>query len=268
VDFDNRIVNRLLAVWQEKVGRPFDGDRVAMSRLVDAAERAKCALSERTEFDLQLPFLATVDGQPVSFEARLVRDEIVALVEPLVDRTLEVCREVLAAKGLEAKDIDEVLLVGGQSRMPLVRQKVEALFGKPPSKAVHPDEAVAIGAALLAHSIGSAEGVVLIDVLPMGIGVGLPGGRVKTIVERNTPLPVRKQYGLATTRDGQTEFELVVFQGDHTETARCEYLGTVKLAGLPAGPRGMVKLAVTFELGAESLLTVTARELHSGRQAR
>jgi molecular chaperone DnaK len=266
VDFDNRIVNRLLAVWQEKVGRPFDGDRVAMSRLVDAAERAKCALSERTEFDLQLPFLATVDGQPVSFEARLVRDEIVALVEPLVDRTLEVCREVLAAKGLEAKDIDEVLLVGGQSRMPLVRQKVEALFGKPASKAVHPDEAVAIGAALLAHSIGSAEGVVLIDVLPMGIGVGLPGGRVKTIVERNTPLPVRKQYGLATTRDGQTEFELVVFQGDHPEAARCEYLGTVKLAGLPAGPRGMVKLAVTFELGAESLLTVTARELHSGRQ--
>ncbi|HET6923092.1 MAG TPA: TIGR02266 family protein [Anaeromyxobacteraceae bacterium] len=266
VDFDNRIVDRLLAVWREKVGRPFDGDRVALSRLVDAAERAKCALSERAEFDLQLPFLATVDGQPASLEARLTRDEIEGLVEPLVDRTLQVCQEVLAAKGLEAKDIDEVLLVGGQSRMPLVRRKVQALFGKPPSKAVHPDEAVAIGAALLAHSIGSAEGVVLIDVLPMGIGVGLPGGRVKTIVERNTPLPVRKQYGLATTRDGQTEFELAVFQGDHPEAARCEYLGTVWLADLPAGPRGMVKLAVTFELGAESLLTVTARELHSGRQ--
>jgi molecular chaperone DnaK len=266
VDFDNRIVDQLLAVWQEKVGRPFEGDRVAMSRLVDAAERAKCALSERTEFDLQLPFLATVDEQPVSFEARLTRDEIVALVEPLVDRTLEVCSEVLAAKNLEVKDIDEVLLVGGQSRMPLVRRKVEAFFGKPPSKAVHPDEAVAIGAALLAHSLGNAEGVVLIDVLPMGIGVGLPGGRVKTIVERNTPLPVRKQYGLATTRDGQTDFELAVFQGDRPEAARCEYLGTVKLAGLPAGPRGMVKLAVTFELGAEALLTVTARELHSGRQ--
>ncbi|HYQ80768.1 MAG TPA: TIGR02266 family protein, partial [Anaeromyxobacteraceae bacterium] len=266
VDFDNRIVERLLGDWQERQGRPFEGDRVAMSRLVDAAERAKCALSERAEFDLQLPFLATVDGQPVSLEARLTRDEIVGLVEPLVDRTLEVCQEVLAAKGLAPKDIDEVLLVGGQSRMPLVRQKVEALFGKAPSKAVHPDEAVAIGAALLAHSLGNAEGVVLIDVLPMGIGVGLPGGRVKTIVERNTPLPVRKQYGLATTRDGQTDFELVVFQGDHPEAARCEYLGTVKLAGLPAGPRGMVKLAVTFELGAEALLTVTARELNSGRQ--
>ena len=266
VDFDNRIVERLLAVWREKVGCPFDGDRVAMSRLVDAAERAKCALSERAEFDLQLPFLATVDGKPVSLEARLGRDEVVGLVEPLVDRTLEVCQEVLSAKGLSPGDIDEVLLVGGQSRMPLVREKVEAFFGKAPSKAVHPDEAVAIGAALLAHSLGNAEGVVLIDVLPMGIGVGLPGGRVKTIVERNTPLPVRKQYGLATTRDGQTEFELVVFQGDHPEAARCEYLGTVRLAGLPSGPRGMVKLAVTFDLGAEALLTVTARELNSGRQ--
>ncbi|HEU4384670.1 MAG TPA: TIGR02266 family protein [Anaeromyxobacteraceae bacterium] len=266
VDFDARIVERLLRAWQEKTGRPFEGDRVAMSRLVDAAERAKCALSERAEFELQLPFLAAVEGEPVSLETHLTRDEIVALVEPLVDRTVEVCREVLAARNLEAKDIDEVLLVGGQSRMPLVRQKVEAFFGKPPSKAVHPDEAVAIGAALLAHSLGNAEGLVLIDVLPMGIGIGLPGGRIKTIVERNTALPVRKQYGLATTRDGQTEFELVVFQGDHAEAARCEYLGTLKLAGLPAGPRGMVKLAVTFDIGAESLLTVTARELNSGRQ--
>ena len=129
-----------------------------------------------------------------------------------------------------------MLLVGGQSRMPLVHQKVAAFFGKQPSRAVHPDEAVAIGAALLAHSLGSAEGVVLIDVLPMSIGIGLPGGRVKTIIERNTPLPARKQYGLATTRDGQTEFELVIVQGESPDAAECEYLGTVRLAGLPSGP--------------------------------
>jgi molecular chaperone DnaK len=150
--------------------------------------------------------------------------------------------------------------------MPLVHEKVAAFFGRPPSRSVHPDEAVAIGAALLAHSLGNAEGIVLIDVLPMSIGIGLPGGRVKTIIERNTPLPARKQYGLATTRDGQTEFELVVLQGELGDSAQCEYLGTLRLEGLPPGPRGMVKIAVTFELGAECLLTVTARELNSGRQ--
>jgi molecular chaperone DnaK len=266
VDFDSRIVDRLLAAWETRTGAPFAGDRVALSRLVDAAERAKCALSERTEFPIQLPFLAMKDGQPLSLDTVLSREEIVALVEPLVDRTLEVCRDVLAAKGLEAKDLDEVLLVGGQSRMPLVHEKVAALFGKSPSRAVHPDEAVAVGAALLAHSLGSAEGVVLIDVLPMSIGIGLPGGRVKTIIERNTALPARKQYGLATTRDGQTEFELVVLQGEGPRAEACEYLGTLRLEGLPPGPRGMVKIAVTFQLGAECLLTVTARELNTGRQ--
>jgi molecular chaperone DnaK len=266
VDFDARIVARLLASWQERTGGPFSGDRVALSRLVDAAERAKCALSERTEFPIQLPFLALQDGQPISLDTVLSREEIVELVEPLVDRTIQVCRDVLAAKGLEPKDVDEVLLVGGQSRMPLVHEKVAAFFGRPPSRAVHPDEAVAVGAALLAHSLGSAEGVVLIDVLPMSIGIGLPGGRVKTIIEQNTPLPARKQYGLATTRDGQTDFELVVLQGESSEASGCEYLGTLRLADLPPGPRGMVKIAVTFELGAECLLTVTARELNTGRK--
>ena len=266
VDFDTRIVDRLLEVWAERTGAPFAGDRVALSRLVDAAERAKCALSERTEFQIHLPFLATRDGAPIGLETALTREDVVRLVEPLVDRTLEVCREVLEAKGLGAKDVDEVLLVGGQSRMPLVHDKVAGFFGRPPSHSVHPDEAVAIGAALLAHSLGSAEGVVLIDVLPMSIGIGLPGGRVKKIIERNTSLPARKQYGLATTRDGQTEFELVVLQGEGASLDACEYLGTLKLTGLPPGPRGMVKIAVTFELGAECLLTVTARELNTGRK--
>jgi molecular chaperone DnaK len=266
VDFDARIVERLLEVWKEQTGDAFAGDRVALSRLVDAAERAKCALSERTEFAVQLPFLAMKEGRPLSLETSLSRQQIVELVAPLVDQTIEVCREVLAAKNLTPADIDEVLLVGGQSRMPLVHEQVAAFFGKQPSRAVHPDEAVAVGAALLADSLGSAEGVVLIDVLPMSIGIGLPGDRVKTIIERNTPLPVRKQYGLTTTRDGQTDFELVVLQGESPRASQCEYLGTVRLEGLPAGPRGMVKIAVSFELGAECLLTVTARELNSGRQ--
>jgi molecular chaperone DnaK len=266
VDFDARIVERLLEIWKEKAGEAFSGDRVAFSRLVDAAERAKCTLSERTESPIQLPFLAMKEGRPLSLDASLGREELVQLVSPLVDRTIDVCREVLAAKNLTPADIDEVLLVGGQSRMPLVHERVAAFFGKQPSRAVHPDEAVAVGAALLAHSLGSTEGVVLIDVLPMSIGIGLPGDRVKTIIERNTPLPARKQYGLTTTRDGQTEFELVVLQGESARVGECDYLGTVRLTGLPSGPRGMVKIAVSFELGAECLLTVTARELNTGRQ--
>ncbi|OFX25610.1 MAG: 2-alkenal reductase [Anaeromyxobacter sp. RBG_16_69_14] len=265
VDFDNRIVARLLELYEHAVKRPFDGDRVALSRLVDAAERAKCALSERQEFRIQLPFLAMKDGEPVTLDATLTRDEIVKLVEPLVQRTLVVCREVLDAKGLAPEDLDEVILVGGQSRMPLVHERVRAFFGKAPSRAVHPDEAVAIGAALLARSLGNAEGLVLIDVLPMAIGIAAANGKVRPIFERNTPLPSRKQVGLATTEDGQTEFELVVVQGEAPLAEDCEYLGTLRLDGLPAGPRGMVKIAVGFELGVECLLTVTARELQTNR---
>ncbi len=268
VDFDARITDLLLERLARQTGAPFAGDRVALSRLADAAERAKCALSERTDFPVQLPYLALQDGQPVTLDAVLTRAEIAAVVEPLVDRTIDVCREVLLAKGLSVSDIDEVILVGGQSRMPLVHEKVAAFFRRAPSRAVHPDEAVAVGAALLAHSLGSAEGVVLIDVLPMSVGIGLPGGRVKTIIQRNTALPARKQYGLATTRDGQTEFELVVLQGESERAEGCAYLGTVRLTDLPPGPRGMVKIAVTFELGAECLLTVTAREMNTGRSVR
>jgi len=265
VDFDNRIVSRLLELYDAQVGCAFDGDRVALSRLVDAAERAKCALSERQEFRIQLPFLAMKEGAPVALDVTLSRAEIVKLVEPLVDRTIAVCRDVLEAKGLRPRDLDEVILVGGQSRMPLVHEKVKTFVGRAPSRAVHPDEAVAIGAALLAHSLGTPEGVVLIDVLPMAIGIAQPDGKVRPVFERNTPLPSRKHHGLATTEDGQTEFELVIVQGEASAADDCEYLGTVRLDGLPAGPRGMVKIAVVLELGAECLLTVTARELNTNR---
>jgi molecular chaperone DnaK len=266
VDFDERITATLLREYAQQVGSEFDGDPVALSRLGDAAERAKCALSERPSYPLQLPFLTLHQGQPVTLEVLLTRPEVERLVGPLVDRTIEVCREVLRAKGLSVYDIDEVILVGGQSRMPLVHQKVAAFFCKEPTLAVQPDEAVALGAALLAVSLESEELVVLIDVLPVSIGVVLPDGKVKTIIGHNTALPVRKQYGLSTSRDGQTEFELVVVQGESEQASECDYLGTLSLTDLPPGPRGMVKISVTFELGAECLLSVTARELHTQRQ--
>ncbi len=268
VDFDACLVRRLLDDWRERMGQPFDGDRVAFSRVVDAAERAKCALSERAEFAVNLPFLTVKSGQPVSLETTVTREELVALVEPLVDRTIHICREVLRARDLGPADVEEVLLVGGQSRMPLVHEKVAALFGRRPSRTVHPDEAVALGAALLAHSLGASEGVVLMDVLPMSIGIGLPGGRVRTVLKRNTALPVRKQYALATSTDGQTTIELVVMQGESDLARECEYLGTLRIEELPSAPAGAVKIALTFEVGAEGLFAATARDAASGREVK
>jgi molecular chaperone DnaK len=174
---------------------------------------------------------------------------------------------VLVEKGISPGDVEEVLLVGGQSRMPLVWRRVAEAFGREPNKSVHPDEAVAIGAALLADSATRVDSVVLVDVLAMGIGVGLPGGRMKTVLPRNVSLPARKAYEIATTKDGQRELELQVFQGDSQQASECEYLGTLRFPDLPARPRGEVKLSVEFAVGAEGLLDVAAKDLASGRTA-
>ena len=267
VDFDDRIVAFLVREF-EKLHGSFKWDAVARSRLADAAERAKCALSEQESFPVHLPYLATVDGKPTALDTTLTRADLEALVAPLVERTVQTCARVLDEKGLDPRDVDEVILVGGQSRMPLVQERIRSFFGKAPSKAVHPDEAVAIGAALLAHSLNSAEGVVLIDVVPISIGVGLPGGggRVKRVIERNTPLPVRKEYQLATTKDDQKTFDLWIFEGEGATVAECQYLGTIQLTGLPRGAKGSVRIAVAFELGEECLLAVRAREIGSGRE--
>ena len=267
VDFDRMLVDHLLAGFKEQHGIDFPGDRVALQRVTDAAERAKIALSEALEYKVKVPFIALVDEKPYDLDATLSRSELVMLTGHLVDRTLRVCEEVLAARGLKPSDISEVLLVGGQSRMPLVRERIRNFFGREPSKAVHPDEAVALGAALLADSIesGQINGVVLIDVLPMSIGVGLPGGRFKKIIERNTSLPHKKSMSLSTTRDDQESLEIVIFQGDHDKAQDNEYLGTLTVPGLPKATRGTVSFDIMFSLSAESILTVTAEEHATAR---
>ncbi|WP_224249823.1 TIGR02266 family protein [Hyalangium gracile] len=266
IDFDNAIVEYLLEEFQKQTGKVFQGDRVAMQRIHDAAERAKCALSERSDIRIHVAFVTMIDNTPYDIDVTLTRKKLIELTESLVDRTLEVCDEVLKAKGLTPQDIQEVVLVGGQSRFPLVHEKITKFFGKPPTKNVHPDEAVALGAALLAHSLGQKEGVTLIDVLPMAIGVGLPGGRFKAVMERNSALPASKSYTLSTSRDQQAELELSIFQGDSDRTLENEFLGTLKLTGLPKRPRGEVKVTITFEVNSESLLTVTAKENSTGRE--
>jgi molecular chaperone DnaK len=265
VDFDSQIVDHLVWRFTEANGFMPPEDRVVWQRLRDAAEEVKVALSGRESARAHAPFLCkSPAGKDVDLAVDVTRAELEELTRRLVDRSIEVCREVLAAKGLGAGDVQEVLLVGGQSRMPLVWRRIREELGREPNKSVHPDEAVAIGAALLAESSSRIDSVVLIDVLAMGIGVGLPGGRMVQVLPRNTRLPTRKVYELATTRDDQTELELQVFQGDAPKVSECEYLGTVDVTGLPARPRGEVKVSVEFALGAEGILKVSARELATG----
>jgi molecular chaperone DnaK len=266
VDFDAQLVDHLVFRFMEANGFAPPEDRAVWQRIRDAAEDTKVALSESERAVASAPYLCrTAAGRDVGLEVEVTRGELEALTERLVDRTLAVCRDVLAARKLQPTDIDEVLLVGGQSRMPLVWRMIHEALGREPSRSVHPDEAVALGAALLAESSGRIDSVVLIDALAMGIGVGLPGGRMVTVLPRNTPLPAKKSYEVATTRDDQTELEVHVFQGDTPKVSECEYLGTVKLADLPARPKGAARVSIEFALGAEGLLEVTARDVESGR---
>jgi molecular chaperone DnaK len=266
VDFDSQLVDHLAYGFFEVHGFYPPADRVAWQRIRDAAEETKIALSSRETTVAHVPFLCKApDGKDCELKASISRTDLEQLTSQLVDRSLEVCREVLAAKGLEPKDVDEVLLVGGQSRMPLIWRRIKEVFGREPNHSVHPDEAVALGAALLADSAHRVDSVVLIDVLAMGIGIALPGGRMATVLPRNTKLPVRKAYEHATTRDGQTELELQVFQGDAAKVAECEYLGTLRVGGLRSRPKGEVRVAVEFAVGNEGILDITARDLGTGK---
>lgn len=266
LDFDNAIVAYLLEDFEKKNGSKFQGDRVAMQRITDAAERAKCILSERTETRLHVPFITMIDNKPLDLDVVLTREKLIELTGALVDRTIKVCQEVLDARKLKPSDVNEVILVGGQSRFPLVHERIQAYFKKPAAKSVHPDEAVAVGASILANSLLKNEGVLLIDVLPMAIGVGVPGGRFRPIIERNSALPTKKDHVHATTRDDQHELEVTVFQGDNPYAQDNEYLGTVKLSDLPKGPKGSVIVKLSFEVTNECLLKVTAREQSTGKE--
>ena len=267
VDFDKELVNELLTRFKKRYGVDFSGDRVAYQRINDAAERAKISLSERLSTQVKVPFVSMVGEKAYDVDETVTRAELEKLTAGLVERTLRVCDDVLTNCGIKPTDVGDVLLVGGQSRMPMVRSKIKEFFSREPSKAVHPDEAVALGAALLADSIQTGEigGIVLVDVLPMSIGVGMPGGRFKKIVERNTPLPHRKEHSVWTSEDQQKMLEISIFQGESAKAQENEYLGTLVVADLPPGTKGNVVFDVIFSISPESILTVTAEERGTAR---
>ena len=269
VDLDNQLVDLLLQRFSDWHKRPFSGDRVALSRVSEVAEKMKIALSERNTFDVHLPMLEMdAGGKPLDLRTTVTRADIEAACSELIDRTIQAVQDVLLDAKLKASEVDDIILVGGMSRMPLVREKLKDLFKKPAHASVNADEAVALGAALYTGTVDKVSSLVLIDVVPMTIGLGKPGGGFHRLIERNTPLPATKSFGVTTEKHDETEIEVMIFQGEDSNVAGNEFLGAVTISGLPKGPAGSVQVAVTVGLDAECVLRVEAREFRTRKVVR
>lgn len=267
IDFDNALVDRFCAVFMAQHDIDLRQDKVALQRLRDAAERAKIDLSTAYETEINLPFLLMRDGKSIDFVYKLTRQEYESLVRPLVIDTLKIVERVLREAKLEKTMIDEVLFVGGMTRVPLVADMITRYFGRPPRKDVHPDEVVALGAAILADAIArNRAGLTLVDVLPVSIGIGVGKGEFRKIINKNTPIPAEKIQVFRTTKDNQSSVTLRIFQGESREAAKNEYLGELRLTGLPPRPAGEVQVEVRFKVDEESILHVGARDSVTKKQ--
>ena len=269
LDFDDAIIRHVLDDFRKKHGVELDSDPVAMQRVRDLAERTKIDLSARAEVPFSIPFITmTQQGQPLDLELRFSRELLDELTRGLVQRTLHLVEQVMADAGVEPKDIDQVMLVGGQTRMPLVQQALTRYFEKPPSKGVHPDEAVAIGAALYGWSLQDCSDLKLhlLDVIPMAIGLEAAGGAMHVVLPRNAAIPNAKALAATSSIDGQRELMVRVFQGDQAEVAGNELLGEFTFSDVRPAPAGAVRLEVLFEVNVEGILTVSASDLDSGKQ--
>jgi len=270
-DFDARIVNWLADQFKAKEGIDLRTDRLALQRLKEAAEKAKIELSSAQTTEINQPFItARMEGgatTPLHLVVTLSRAELEKLVGDLVDRTIEPCKKALKDAGIEAKDIAEVVLVGGQTRMPLVRERVKEFFGRDPHTGVNPDEVVAMGAAIQAGVLqGDVKDVLLLDVTPLSLGIETLGGVFTRMIDRNTTIPTKKSQVFSTAEDNQNAVTIRVFQGEREMAADNKVLGQFDLVGIPPAPRGVPQIEVTFDIDANGIVNVSAKDKGTGKE--
>ncbi len=266
-DFDMRIVNYIVDEFMKEHGIDLRKDRMALQRLKEAAEKAKKELSTMLETEINLPFITADASGPKHLSMKLTRAKFESLVEDLVEKVVGPCQQAMKDAGLTPKDIDEVILVGGMTRMPRIQEKVKEIFGREPHKGVNPDEVVAIGAAIQAGVLsGEVKDVLLLDVTPLSLGIETLGGVFTKLIERNTTIPTRKSQIFSTAADNQTAVEIHVLQGERPMAKDNVSLGRFQLVGIPPAPRGVPQIEVTFDIDADGILHVSAKDLGTGKE--
>ena len=268
-DFDQTVIDWLAEEFQREQGIDLRKDNMALQRLKEAAEKAKCELSTAMQTDINLPFITADASGPKHLNVNLTRAKLEQITDDLVERSLEPCRKAIADAGLSASDIEEVILVGGQTRMPKVQEAVQRLFGREPHKGVNPDEVVAIGAAIQGGVLSGDEGVkdiLLLDVTPLSLGIETLGGMFTRLIERNTTIPAKKSQIFTTAEDNQTSVDVHVLQGEREQAVYNKTIGRFQLDGVPPAPRSMPQIEVAFDIDANGILNVSAKDQATSKE--